>query len=101
MRFAVLLDPVGERLDAPIFHLADGAAAGLDHGFQELGQGFHLLGGHVLAREIHMLIESHARCLSVRSDTLARSPPSPGKARTEINEGGNTGRRAKTLFMLQ
>ena len=59
MRLAVLLDPVGEGLDAPIFDLADRAAEAGDRGLELLGEGFRLLGGQVLASKENMLVKSH------------------------------------------
>ena len=59
MRLAVLLDPVGEGLDAPIFDLADRAAEIGDGGLELLGEGLRLLGGEVLASKENMLVKSH------------------------------------------
>ena len=50
-------------------------------------------GGHVLARQIDMLVKSHVRPFLSLSRP-ARSPSSPGKARTGSFEGGNTGSRS-------
>ena len=59
VRLAVLLDPVGEGLDAPVFDLFDLAAGGGDDPFILLGQRFHLLGGYVLTSKIDVLVKSH------------------------------------------
>ena len=59
MRLAVLLDPVGERLDAPVLGLADLPAVLRQELLVPLRHGLHLLGGDVLTDEIYVLVESH------------------------------------------
>ena len=69
MRLAVLLDPVGEGLDAPIFDLADRAAEAGHDGLELLGQGFRLLGGQILTSKENVLVKSHVLPFSMCSLT--------------------------------
>src|SRR5690606_3181596 len=59
MRLAVLLDTVGERLDAPVLGLADGAAVRLDDALELFDEGLDLLCGNILACQEDVLVESH------------------------------------------
>jgi hypothetical protein len=59
MRLAVLLDPIGEGLDAPIFDLADGSAQRGDDILELPGQRFSLLRRNILTGKIDVLVESH------------------------------------------
>src|ERR1019366_1500151 len=59
MGLAVLLDPVGEGLDAPIFDLADGSTQRGDYGLELPGQRFRLLRRNILTGKKDMLVESH------------------------------------------
>jgi hypothetical protein len=59
MRLAVLLDPIGQGLDAPIFDLLDRSAKRGDRILELPGQGLHLLRGDVLAGKINVLGERH------------------------------------------
>ena len=61
MPLAVFLDPVGERAQAPIFLLLDLAAFGFDDGLQMGRERVHRLRADVLARDQHVLVESHER----------------------------------------
>src|SRR5262249_20048239 len=59
VRLAVLAQPVGERLDAPLLELGDLAAHLLDDALEMGGQLLDLLRARVLAREEDVLIEGH------------------------------------------
>ena len=59
MRLAVLLDPVGEGLQAPVLDPADLAAVGLDDTLVLLDEGVGLLAGDVLPGKEHMFVKSH------------------------------------------
>src|SRR5262245_9940914 len=59
VRFAVLLDAERERLEAPIFGLANRSAAPLKQGAKVLQQGLDLLGGNILPRQKYVLVERH------------------------------------------
>ena len=59
MGLAVLLQPVGEGSEAPVFDLGDGAAAFLDDGAEFLRQRLDLVRGHVRAHEKHVLVKWH------------------------------------------
>ncbi len=64
VRLAALLDLVGEAFDAPVLALGDLAATLLDEIGEFFGECLDLGVGDVLAREEHMLVESHADSLS-------------------------------------
>src|SRR5262245_38602006 len=57
--FAVLLDAERERLQSPIFGLADRPATFLEEGAKILQQGLDLLGGNILPRQKYVLVERH------------------------------------------
>src|SRR5262245_61531172 len=57
--FAVLLDAERERLQSPIFGLADRPATSLEEGTKILQQGLDLLGGNILPRQKYVLIDRH------------------------------------------
>ena len=96
---AVLVDPVRERLDAPILDLADGSAILFDDGLELLGHRLDLLGRDVLTSKIDMLVESHDLPFSSVA-APARSPASPEKGSTEfLIEGGDTGGRIFTNLL--
>ena len=82
VRLAVLLDAVGEGLEAPILVLGDLAAAlGQDFG-QGIGHFFDLLGRNVLAGQIDMLVKGH-ECAFLRglnTAILGAEPLEAGKA---------------------
>ena len=59
MRLAVLAQPVGEGLHAPIFGLLDRSAEAFDDALQLRGQFLDLLRAGVLARKIDVFIERH------------------------------------------
>ena len=59
MGLAVLLDPIGQVAQAPVLGLRHLTAAFLDDVGEALGQGRDLLGGDVLARQEHALVERH------------------------------------------
>jgi hypothetical protein len=59
MRLAVLLDAVGQGLEAPVFDTADLAAERFDHTLVLFDESVDLLGGHVLAGQEYMFVESH------------------------------------------
>ena len=59
MRLAVLLDAVGEGLEAPVLVLGDLAAAFDQNGRQGIGHFLDLLGRNVLAGEIDMFVKGH------------------------------------------
>ncbi len=59
MALAVFFDAEGKRAQAPIFLLLDLAAFGFDDGLQVGRQRVHRLRADVLARNQHVLIESH------------------------------------------
>ena len=72
MALAVLLDPEGERAQAPVFLLGDGAALGDDQFGELVGQGLHLRRRHVLARNEDVLVQCHSGSLwllAIRSST--------------------------------
>jgi hypothetical protein len=56
---AVLLDAIGEGLQAPIFGLADRPSALLQNGAKTLKEGIDLLGGNILPRQKYMLVKRH------------------------------------------
>src|SRR5262245_965978 len=96
MRFAVLLDAERERLQAPIFGLADRSAAPLEEGAKVLQQGLDLLGGNILPRQKYVLVERHETPFLLR---LLRREASHGRLegkarettqRAETREGGFT-----------
>ncbi len=59
VRLAVLAQPIGEGLDAPLLELGDLAAHLLDDALEMVGQFFDLLRADVLARHEDVFIEGH------------------------------------------
>ncbi len=59
MRLAVLAQPIGEGLDAPLLELGDLAAHLLDDALELGGQFFDLLRADVLARQEDVFVERH------------------------------------------
>src|SRR5580700_7283949 len=93
VRLAVLLDAVRKRLHSPRLDLGDRAAERSDLRFDLFRQRFDLLLRNVLARQEDVLVKSHFMPFQLDYPRPARSPSSPGKARTGSFEGGNTGGR--------
>src|SRR5687767_14153411 len=82
MRLAVLADAVGERLDPPVFRVADQLAAETFDDALEVGRHFlDLLRAQILARHIDVFVQWHGMPFPV----VVRPAPSPscplGKAR--------------------
>src|SRR5690606_36548574 len=94
---AVLLDPVGQGLQPPVFILGDLAAALGDQFGQRIGQILNLLGRNVLAGEKDMFIEGHAAPSFRRVTTLAfprrGAPLKPERRQSSLLKSGNTGGR--------
>jgi hypothetical protein len=59
MRLAVLVDAVGEGLQAPVFNAPDFAAISFDHTLVLFYEGFDLLAGDILPGKEYMFIKSH------------------------------------------
>jgi hypothetical protein len=57
--FPVLLDPVGQAPEAPIFVLLDLAALAIQEGLEVGPHRVHQLPADVLARDQEMLVKSH------------------------------------------
>ncbi len=68
MRLAVLLDAVGEGLEAPVLNPADLAAERFDHTLVLFDESVDLLGGHVLAGQEYMFVKSHVAMPFLRFD---------------------------------
>ena len=65
MRLAVLLDAVGEGLQAPVLDPTDLAAVRFEDALVLLDEGFDLLGRNVLPRKEYVFVKCHdVACLS-------------------------------------
>ena len=73
---AVLLDAVGEGLQAPVLDPADLAAVRFDHTLVLFDESVDLLGGHVLAGQEYMFVESHVALPFLRLIHTRKPAPS-------------------------
>jgi len=97
VRLAVLLDAVGERLDAPVLGLADGAAVRLDDALELLDQGLDLLCRNILACQEDVLVESHWVAFPFNRRRPGAEPFEPCRqGPSALFEGGDTGRRGRS-----
>ena len=98
MTFAVFLHLIGEGAQAPIFGLANGAAAILDDGREGLDHRLDLLRGNIRPRDQYMFIEAHG-ALSFPVRARRKAPFEPisvkGKAPKDCQRSGDTGARTK------
>src|SRR5882724_1362333 len=104
MGLAVLAQPVGERLHAPLLELGDLAAILLDHAFELVGQFLGLLRAQVLARKHDVFIERHAKafpgCSSSRRQALqALRERLESLSKAGTRDAGPTGPAARLLPM--
>ncbi|MNR46282.1 hypothetical protein D3C85_1652280 [compost metagenome] len=76
VRLAVLLDAVGEGLQAPVLDPADLAAVCFDHALVLFDESVDLLGGHVLAGQEYMFVESHVALPFLRLIHTRKPAPS-------------------------
>ena len=56
---AVLLDAVGEGLEAPVFYAPDLAAVSFDNTLVLFDEGINLLSGHILPGKEYVFVKSH------------------------------------------
>ena len=77
MAFAVLLDPVGQAAQAPIFAFLYAAALGLELGADLVGDGIDLLLRDIVACDQHAFIKRHDE-LPLAGSALARDGPHSG-----------------------
>jgi hypothetical protein len=59
VRLAVLLDAVGQGLEAPVFYAPDLATIRFDDTLVLFDEGINLLGGHILPGKEYMFVKSH------------------------------------------
>ncbi len=76
MRLAVLLDAVGEGLQAPVFGTPDLAAICFDDALVLLKETIDLLCGHILPGKEHVFIKSHWRLAFLASSVDPGPAPS-------------------------
>src|SRR5260370_34885342 len=83
MRFAVLSQPIGQRLYAPLLGLCDLSSHLLNHPFELRRELFDLLRAGILARQEDVFIEWHADAFPLSSCSPGAKPFQPlflGKA---------------------
>ena len=75
VRLAVLLDAVGEGLQAPRLDLGDLAAGALDDALELLDKRLDLLGRHILSRHEYVFVQRHLMPFLVFAGAKPRRSP--------------------------
>ena len=94
-----LLDAERERLDAPVFRIADELAAeALDDALEGGGHLLDLLRAQILARQVDVFVQWHANAFPLLSLVWRQALRAFRERQRSSQEGGNTGRRTMRSY---